>query len=80
MIEVIGLDGADYSDRCHAPNLGILAIRFPVDSVEDASTTIINRGWSLSKEIDSITLNDLGRVKIFSIKTPDGAIIQFYES
>ena len=80
MIEVIGLEGADYSDRCHAPNLGILAIRFPVDSVKDASTTIIDRGWSLSKEIDSITLNDLGRVKIFSIKTPDGAIIQFYES
>ena len=80
MIEVMGLEGADYSNRCHAPNLGILAVRFPVDSVKDASAKIIHRGWSLSKEIDSIILNNLGRVKIFSIKTPDGAIIQFYES
>ena len=80
MIEVMGLQGADYSDRCHAPNLGILAVRFPVESIKDASTMIVDRGWSLSQEIDSITVDDLGRVKIFSIKTPDGAIIQFYES
>ncbi|GIR71446.1 MAG: hypothetical protein CM15mP74_26970 [Halieaceae bacterium] len=36
MIEVMGLEGFDYSDQCEAPNLGILAVRYPVKDIDQA--------------------------------------------
>ena len=37
MIEIMDLDGHDYADRCDPPNLGILAVRFPVDNVAETA-------------------------------------------
>ena len=35
-IEIDGLDGHDFSSRCTAPNLGILAVSYPVEDVDAA--------------------------------------------
>ncbi len=78
MIEIRGLDGQDYSGRCDAPNLGILAVRFEVADVAVAETEIKSRGWPIHRPISRADMELLGQVDIFSIKTPDGAIIQFY--
>ena len=43
MIEIRGLDGYDYADRCDAPNLGILAVRFEVRDATVAMTGGINQ-------------------------------------
>ncbi|MEM8941830.1 MAG: VOC family protein [Pseudomonadota bacterium] len=78
MIEIIGLEGRDYADRCHAPNLGILAVRFEVEDAEAARALLQSRGAEVG-ELSAATLNPYGNIKLFEAKTPDGAIIQFYE-
>ena len=78
MIEIMGLDGNDYADRCHAPNLGILAVRFPVDDADTARSQIESRGWTAGT-VRPVIVEPYGKLRLFDVVTPDGAIIQFYE-
>jgi catechol 2,3-dioxygenase-like lactoylglutathione lyase family enzyme len=80
MIEIMGLDGHDHAGRCDAPNLGILSVRFPVDNARQARDLIQQRNWSLSQEIRRAKIPPYGAVDIFAVKSPDGAIVQFFES
>jgi len=79
MIEIMDLDGHDYADRCDAPNLGILAVRYPVDDLAATAATITSRDWPLNKQVSSAEIEPYGDVKVIAVKTPDGANIQFYE-
>jgi len=78
MIEMMGLDGHDFADRCNAPNLGILAVRFQVDEAQQALETIQQRAWPVTSPLQRIELAPYGSMKVFSVKTPDGSNIQFY--
>jgi len=78
MIEIMGLEGHDYADRCVAPNLGILAVRFPVDDVTAAMATVDQRAWPIEKTIQGMEVQPYGSLDAFTVKTPDGALIQFY--
>ena len=80
MIEIRGLGGRDYTDRCDAPNLGILAVRFEVQDAAAAAEEIRARGWPIHRPLSRADVELPGLVDIFSIKTPDGAIIQFYSN
>ena len=77
-IEMMGLRGFDYSGRCRAPNLGILAVRFPVDSAEAAARRIRERGWPILTDVSAARLEPYGAITLFAVETPDGAIIQFF--
>lgn len=77
-IEVMGISGFDYSDRCRAPNLGTLAVRFEVGDAVEARNRIRERGWAIRNEIGRVRLDPYGDIDLFAIETPDGAIIQFY--
>ncbi len=79
MIEIMGLDGNDYADRCSAPNLGILAVRFPVDDAAAAKALIESRGWDAGP-ISRVALPPYGGIDVFGVRTPDGAIVQFYSA
>lgn len=79
-IEIMDLEGSDYAERCNAPNLGILAVRFPVEHAEQAAAAIVERGWSIDKRISMVSVEPYGELAMFSIKTPDGANIQFFET
>ena len=79
MIEIMGLDGNDYADRCHAPNLGILSVRFPVADVAAAAETLQDRGWSSSGP-STFEMQPYGRVEMIDVRTPDGAIVQLFSS
>lgn len=79
MIQVHGMDGQDYRDRCHAPNLGILAVRFTSDRV-DALTEHLRVHGAEAILYDSVDLADLGEVKLLQTRSPDGAIIQFVQT
>jgi len=78
-IEMMDLDGHDYADRCDAPNVGILAVRFPVDDLAEAAKTITARGWSMETSEASVQIEPYGDMKLFGVKTPDGANIHFFE-
>lgn len=76
-IEIDGLDGFDYADRCRAPNLGWLSVTYPVDSADAAKDKIVSRGWEIEQEVYSTHRPSIGPQKIFAIKAPDGAVIEF---
>lgn len=78
-IEMMDLDGHDYADRCDAPNLGILAVRFPVDDASVAAAMIESRGGAIESRSDSVAIAPYGDVRVIALKTPDGANIQFFE-
>jgi len=78
MIEIMGLDGNDFSDRCVAPNLGILAIRFPVDDLDRVRQLLESRGRTTG-DPDFFDLPPYGRLGTVDVRTPDGALIQLYE-
>lgn len=79
-IEIDGLDGFDYADRCQAPNLGWLSVTYPVESVEAAKTMIEARGWPIAQDVYATDRPSVGAVDVFSIKAPDGATIEFVEA
>jgi len=79
MIEIMDLDGRDHADRCRAPNLGILAVRFPVEDLAATAATIGGRGWPIDGGPSDVTVAPYGDLSLLSIKTPDGANVQFFE-
>ena len=80
MVEFMGLDGNDYAAQCAAPNLGILAVRFPVGDVQNAAADLDDRGWPVHNRAADVTIPPYGNVNLVEVKTPDGANIQFFES
>jgi len=78
MIEIVGLEGRDHAARCVAPNLGILAVRFPVDDIDQARSIIESRGGPAIGAISTHALSPYGTIKAFQVNTPDGAIITFF--
>ncbi|MEL6826179.1 MAG: hypothetical protein AAFN91_08030 [Pseudomonadota bacterium] len=79
-IEIDGLDGFDYADRCQAPNLGWLSVTYPVESVETAKAMIEARGWTIAQDVYTTERPSFGPLDVFSIKAPDGATIEFVEA
>lgn len=79
MIEHMDLRSRDHSQRCSPPNLGILSVRFPVASIEAAVARFKQHDWPLWQPVREAVLRPYGTVKLFGVKTPDGAIVQFFE-
>ena len=79
MIEIMDLDGRDYAARCHAPNLGILAVRFDVESLASLAATLVRRGGIVAPSPTDLKLPPYGRFRGTSVRSPDGAIVQFLE-
>jgi len=80
MIEIMDLEGHDFADRCKAPNLGILAVRYPVKDAQRAVSRLALHQWPLSTPVQDVTVSPYGDLKLFSVKTPDGANVQFFQS
>ncbi len=78
-IEMMDLEGHDYAERCKAPNLGILAVRFPVDSAQQTAATLEQRDWPLESGPSTVAIAPYGDVTMLSVKTPDGANIHLLE-
>jgi catechol 2,3-dioxygenase-like lactoylglutathione lyase family enzyme len=78
-IEIMGLEGRDHAKRCHAPNLGILAVRFPVEDAADARALVLERGGTIDRDASTFSLPPYGEVTAFDLRTPDGALVQFFE-
>lgn len=79
-IEIDGLDGFDYEDRCRAPNLGILSVSYPVKRIDEALETIVSRGWEIEHGPYTVDRLPYGLTRAFTIKAPDGATIEFTQN
>ena len=78
MIEFMDIRGLDHSDKCLAPNLGLLSIKYPVEDIQQTLEVLKERGQG-SIDINRVKLQPYGDISIFSLSSPDGAIIEFYE-
>lgn len=79
MIEHMDLRSRDHSQRCDPPNLGILAVRFPVASLDAALARLEETSWPVWQPVREAVLRPYGKIRLVGVKTPDGAIIQFFE-
>jgi hypothetical protein len=78
-VEWDGLDGRDLSDRAVAPNLGILTLRFPVSDAAGRAAGIMKKGGRLMAEPTTVSMLPYGDVSLFSVITPDGIFLEFFE-
>ena len=79
MIEFMDLRGHDFSNRCNAPNLGLLSIKYPVDDILETKKILKSRKKDISIEIKTLQLEPYGNIKMISLESPDGAIIEFFQ-
>lgn len=74
------LQGRDFSADCVAPNLGWLCWRYPVEDARAYAKQLVQRGATLYAKPQELAIAGIGAVTLFSVRTPDGAIIEFYQS
>ena len=78
-LEPQGLKGKDCSAFAHPPNLGILMLRFPVKDAALYAAQLIEKGVSLNSKIQTLEVAPYGQVKAFSVRSPEGAWLEFIE-
>lgn len=78
-VEWDGLEGRDLSARAVAPNLGILTLRFPVSDAAERASDIVEKGGHLMTKPTTVTMPPYGDVSLFSVTTPDGVFLEFFE-
>ena len=78
LVQWVGFTGQDFAARAVPPNLGIVAIRVPVADVDTTSRELVARGGTLFMPPTAVTLAPHGDVLMCSVRSPDGAIVEFY--
>lgn len=79
IMSCVGIDGVDFADRAVAPNVGLLALRFPVKDAHAYAAELQSRGGVLYREPAAVEIAPYGATTAFAIRTPDGAILEFYQ-
>lgn len=80
LIQNESMRGRRFDTQCVAPNIGILCLRFEVDDAKAYSQAIVERGGSLYVPPVSLDIAPFGAVTLFAIRSPEGAIIEFYSA
>lgn len=78
LLEMKELGGYDHSSRCVAPNLGLLCARYAVPDLAAWADTLRSRGVALYTEPTRLVVAPYGALDLCSVRTPDGAILEFY--
>ncbi|MDX2224344.1 MAG: hypothetical protein SFV21_16455, partial [Rhodospirillaceae bacterium] len=78
LIANLDMHGRDFAEHCVAPNVGLLAQRFPVADAEKYAAEIAARGGTIYAPPSRYEIAPLGEVTAFAVRTPDGAILEFY--
>lgn len=78
VIEIEGLEGRDHAARCNAPNLGWLAVSYPVEDARAATEMVRARGGRLEAGPVRLVRPPFGLIEAFRLKTPDGANLEFF--
>ncbi len=79
LIGFAGLTGADHSEHAVAPNLGILALRYPVADLAAYRQRLSEHGVEPFKGPSTLTIEPYGKVEIMTIRAPEGALLEFYQ-
>ena len=72
--------GRDFSATCIAPNVGILCLRIPVSDATRYAAEITARGGALYAPPQTFEVAPYGPVTLFSVRSPEGAIVEFFDA
>ena len=78
LIENQSMRGRDFSADCVAPNVGILCLRIPVADARAYAKQIQQRGGTLYTEPQRVPVAPYGTLESFSVRSPEGATLEFY--
>lgn len=74
VIDIEGMpDGVNYSRRCNDAHTGLISVRFDVDNLELTEQTLTARAVDVTRQTNAYDTSFL------TVKTPDGANIEFYQ-
>jgi catechol 2,3-dioxygenase-like lactoylglutathione lyase family enzyme len=79
LVQWVGFTGQDFAAQAVPPNLGILALRMPVADAAGQAAAIAARGTPLFTAPSRVTLAPYGEVTVFGVRSPDGALLEFFE-
>jgi catechol 2,3-dioxygenase-like lactoylglutathione lyase family enzyme len=78
-IEARGLVGHDYAARCQPPNRGILCYRIEVEGIKSYLEYVNINGVAEITPLSIQAWHGFGTVRCFTVSSPDGARIEFFE-
>ena len=74
------MHGRDFAATCVAPNVGILSLRIPMPDATRYAGEVEARGGALYAQPTTFDVAPYGPVTMFSIRTPEGAILEFLDT
>ena len=80
LLQFHGLSGRQLAPRAVPPNLGILMLRFPVDNLDALVKHLDGLGVERQGPVGNVRLEPWGETRQFSVRAPDGAWLDFYET
>ena len=80
LLEFEGYSGRNFADYSRPPNLGNLALRFPVPDVDALVAHLESHGVKPEYAPVITEIAPYGRVKITAVRAPDGAWLEFYQT
>ncbi len=81
-IEILQFDGAtgtDFAVRARPPNIGALALRFPVRDINRLLVRLRDADVHVVAGPETLPLPPYGDVRMAAIRSPDGAWLEFFE-
>jgi catechol 2,3-dioxygenase-like lactoylglutathione lyase family enzyme len=79
LVEWVEFRGLDLAARAVPPNLGILALRVPVVDAAAHAARLAAAGLAPFVPPVRVELAPHGEVLLFAVRSPDGAIIEFFQ-
>ena len=79
LMQFIGLSGQDFSARARPPNLGLMAVRLPVDDLEQTLQRLARLGFEPSAGPARTRLAPYGDVRWAAMRSPSGIVVELFE-
>lgn len=79
LMQLGGMTGEDYAARCVPPHVGLLAKRLPVADAAAEAERLAAKGVVPFAPLARQEIHGIGPVLSFAIRSPDGAMLEFYQ-
>jgi len=79
LVQFAGVEGRDLASRAVAPNLGVLALRFPVTNLAVIESRLRKAEWPIAAGPAMLEIRPYGLVRLLAVRAPDGAWLEFFE-
>jgi len=79
ILQFAGATGTDFAARAVPPNIGALALRFPVRNLDRLLTRLHEHDIEIVAGPATVTLPPYGEARLVAIRSPDGAWLEFFQ-